>query len=318
MQIHSTRLTSLLGAILISSGLASSLAHAKDNAEQSSPIVTTEAEQDQASDLASETDMVEVRISMPDGRVIIRQEPAARRASKRISSRSIEGSSSYTSSARVSSARGAVSGGGNSTSVSTGGSSSGSSGGISSGARSSGGGSAGSSNTASQTPSTKSSGGIYSQTNPAGGSGTSIVNPSGSSAHSGSSKVDSPRSVPTIGSPSYRDDGATGGQRVEFHDAGMGAAVIGNTIYFTGVEFVQVNQGFGVVTGTRLGSDSVRMEDMRLASSSSNPLSSWNVGASTIKLDFESDTVVDLVMHSICADANNPSREQRTWTVRIR
>ena len=316
MQFQSTQLSSLLGAIVISSGLASSLAIAQDStAEQASTIESTTNEQVQELEQSNDLDMVEVRISMPDGRIIIRKEPVAQRSTKRIAPVSIARSRTLADGSRVSTARSGVSGGANSSSVQTGSSgASGSSGGSSGGGARSGGGGGGASSSAEiETPSTKSSGGVYSRS-----SSSNDDTSTSSSTHSTSSQSSSPRSVPTIGSPSYSQDGATGGQRVEFHDAGMGAAVIGNTVYFTGVEFVQVNQGCGVVTGTRLGSDAVRLDDMRLASSSSNPLSSWNIGASTIKLDFESDTVVDLVMHSITTDANNPSRDQRTWTVRIR
>ncbi len=97
----------------------------------------------------------------------------------------------------------------------------------------------------------------------------------------------------------------------------MGAAVIGNTVYFNNVELVRADQTFEVVTGTPVGGDAVIMQRGRLASSP-GPLSSWNTGSSAIKLDFTSNTVVTLTMHSLPEDESNPNRVTRTWTVRIR
>lgn len=98
----------------------------------------------------------------------------------------------------------------------------------------------------------------------------------------------------------------------------MGAAVIGNTVYFNNVQLVQADQAFDVVIGTRVGADSAIMQEGRLSASGSGPLSSWDTGSSAIKLDFESDTVVELVMFSEPENSITPDRIQRTWTVRIR
>ena len=98
----------------------------------------------------------------------------------------------------------------------------------------------------------------------------------------------------------------------------MGAAVIGNTVYFNGVEHVRADQVFDVVTGTKIAGDMVIMKQGRLSSSGSDSLSSWNTGASAIKLDFPSDTIVTLTMLSRPTDSSRPERIERTWTVRIR
>lgn len=126
------------------------------------------------------------------------------------------------------------------------------------------------------------------------------------------------RAVHTVGSPRYEDDGATGGQRVEFHDQGMSAAVIGNTVYFNGVYLVNASEPFTVIAGTKMGTDSVIMDEMRPSNEGLNELSSFNTGASAIKLGFDSDTVVDLVMQSQADNPNDPNRTERVWTVRIR
>tara|TARA_R110002073_G_scaffold118918_5_gene259359 strand:+ start:318146 stop:318442 length:297 start_codon:yes stop_codon:yes gene_type:complete len=98
----------------------------------------------------------------------------------------------------------------------------------------------------------------------------------------------------------------------------MGAAVIGNTVYFNGIEHVRADQMFDVVTGTKVGGDMVIVQGGRLPSTGDGPLSSWNTRASGIKLDFPSNTIVTLTMLSQPLDVSNPERIERSWTVRIR
>ncbi|MEX0876689.1 MAG: hypothetical protein WD114_04435, partial [Phycisphaerales bacterium] len=84
MQLHSANLTSLLGAIVLSSGLASSLCLAEEpsvSAPEQAAAAETDADGVQTED--SETELVEVRISLPDGRTIIRLEPAGTNSARR-------------------------------------------------------------------------------------------------------------------------------------------------------------------------------------------------------------------------------------------
>jgi|GEM_PF-2153462 len=356
MQVHSTQLTGLLGAVVLSAGLASSLAFAdessKSDSQQATQVVekqestssTDDSSQIQVESQSKEqSETIEVRISMPDGRVIIRREPARRSSAKRNLPSTSRVSKTLPDGSRISYGSRGVSGGSNASSARTGGAS----GGGSSSARSGGGGGGGSSSAsakdsrsniststsmgsgsaeaelltsenvesgASLTPRSFHSGG----SNQSNSSGSSSTGSSTSNTGSQSGQSGENRAVPTVGSAQYSQDGAVGGQRVEFHDSGMGAAVVGNTVYFIGVELVQSDQAFEIVTGTQVGGDSVMMQDTRMSTNSTDVLSSWNTGASTIKLDFPSDTVVDLRMFSQSVDAGHPNRIERTWTVRIR
>jgi hypothetical protein len=98
----------------------------------------------------------------------------------------------------------------------------------------------------------------------------------------------------------------------------MSAAVVGNRVYFTGVELVLADQPFEIITGTRVGTDAVITEDGRLNSNGSDPLSSFNTRESSIKIELEPGTIVELMMYTPSGNASAPEREQRTWTVRIR
>lgn len=352
MQLQPTQLNGYLGAIMLSAGLASSITLAQEpteTAEETKLVQTIEEqpapidqESTDARDQKTSDDMVEVRISMPDGRTIIRRERAHQSSARRSFPSTRQGSRILADGSRISYAHGVVTGGSNSSSAYSGGVRSGG------GAASSGGGSSGGSSAsikgaaspevamgdlessiAEGSSAQSSSGGTYAgvaaSTFSSGSSSTGSSSPgsssaSGASAGSSSSSAGhavSPRAVHTVGGARYNQEGATGGQRVEFYDAGMSAAVIGNTVYFIGVELVQSDHLFEVVTGTRIGADSVIMEDLRLPAGI-NPLSSWNTGASTIRLEFESNEIVNLVMHSQPSDSSNPDRVQRTWTVRIR
>ncbi len=366
MQLQSTQLTGLLGALIVSSGLASSMAFANEKVDPTNEkviVVSDEQEgklvgqstENRSNSKASTEDTVEVRISMPDGRVIVRRE-AARKSSTRRSSSSSSGSRVLADGSRISYGRSNISGGSNSASTKSGSAQSSGGGGASAGASGSSG-SSSSSGDESAAASVRSSGKIsisnrgssgasanaestndagsdndarsgvktFSGSRGSGNTGTANASGVGSSggvasngSFSSSTNAKTPRSVHTGGEARYNQDSAVGGQRVEFHDAGMGAAVVGNTVYFTGVDLVQVDQDFDVVTGTRLDADKVMMDHGRLSTSGTDGLSSWNTGVSRIKLDFQSDTTVQLVMFSQPASADNPDREQRTWTVRIR
>lgn len=321
---------------MLSSGLASSIAIA----DESTPVDETtkaavqvdeniEVQAEQADD-----GKIEVRISMPDGRTIIRYESPRRSSARRSfpSSSAASGSriladgsrlsmghssafkgSSSSSSARLGSShssgsRSASGGGGvgGASSSSSSGSSGGGSAKVSAQSMASGG--SGSSGSASASSSSSSS----------GSSGSSTGSSSNSSTGSSASPPRAHRTVHTVGGARHSAEEAVGGQRVEFHDGDMGASVIGNTVYFNNVQLVKANQAFDILTGTRIGADSAIMQEGRLAPSGSGSLSSWDTGSSAIKLDFESNTVVELVMFSEPENSTTPDRIQRTWTVRIR
>jgi hypothetical protein len=159
-----------------------------------------------------------------------------------------------------------------------------------------------------------STGGIFSF----GGSGADTEESSTADSNETRSN-DSRPAIPTVGSPRFdREGNATGGQRVEFHDAGMSAAVIGNRVYLNNVELVVADQPFDVISGTVLGHDSAMMDFGRLGSGSADALGSFNSRNSSIKLEFESDTTVTLLMYTQSPSSLDPEREMRSWTVRVR
>ena len=159
---------------------------------------------------------------------------------------------------------------------------------------------------------------------------TAVADASSASAGSGIFSYGEPSSsassnnqqepVSTLGDPTIdRSTGhATGGQRVEFSDAGMGAAVVGNRVYFNNVELVTADQPFEVLSGTRIDLDTVMMESGRMAANDNGSLNSFNTRGSTIKLELESGTVVTFTMYTESGNSLMPQREVRTWTVRIR
>lgn len=178
----------------------------------------------------------------------------------------------------------------------------------------------------SSSSSASSAGGESGSTQSNASAGSSSGSGQGSAGASGSASANStPRAntvrpvIPTVGSPRYDSDGnATGGQRVEFRDAGMSAAVIGTRVYLNNVELAAADRPFEVITGTRLGHDSAMMDRGRLSSTGVENLSSFNTGSSAIKLEFESGTEVTLTLYTQSQNLLNPERETRTWTVRIR
>ena len=102
----------------------------------------------------------------------------------------------------------------------------------------------------------------------------------------------------------------------------MYATVIGDTIYLVGVEFAQADQDFEVLRGTRLLADSAILDETDLGDLGTE---NRHESRSQMKLRFEPGTVVNLVMYSQSGDADswsgkdlNETRQERTWTVRIR
>lgn len=321
-------INSLLLAISLSAGIASPLAlGAEESKEDASPILAGAEEQgqDETQESRKDADYVAVRVSLPDGRSFTRLEPKRTMSARysRSGSAPISTSRRMSDGARVSVGARSVSGGSNSSSVRSGGSSGG--GGGSSSSSAGGGGGGGGSSAATISKESAQEGGLEARASSAGvfsfgnsGSGFES-NSSGDNGSSSSRDSDSRPAVPTVGSPRFdREGNASGGQRVEFHDAGMSAAVIGNRVYLNDVELVSADQPFSIITGTRVGSDSVIMEDGRLSSNGVDHLSSFNTGSSSIKLEFDSDTTVTLSLYTQSSNSLNPDREMRTWTVRIR
>lgn len=318
-------INSLLLAISLSAGIASPLAlAAEESKEDASPILAGAEEQgqDMTQESRKDADYVAVRVSLPDGRSFTRLEPKRTMSARysRSGSAPISTSRRMSDGARVSVGARGVSGGSNSSSVRSGGSSGGGS-----SSSSSGGGGGGGSSSAMISKEAAQEGGLEARASSAGvftfgHSGSGFESNSSGDNGSGSSRDrDSRPAVPTVGAPRFdREGNASGGQRVEFHDAGMSAAVIGNRVYLNNVELVSADQPFSIITGTRVGSDSVIMEDGRLSSNGVDHLSSFNTGSSSIKLEFDSDTIVTLSLYTQSSSSLNPDREMRTWTVRIR
>jgi len=124
-----------------------------------------------------------------------------------------------------------------------------------------------------------------------------------------------PHRVHTVGEALHDDGGAVGGQTVEFAETGMSGSVMGNSVYLSGVQLVQSSKSFDTVEGTTIGGDLAMMKQL---SSANSPFGNEIDDPGSIILDFESGSVVDLVMFSKPADNSNPVRERRTWSVRIR
>lgn len=325
-----------LGALVLSAGFATPLALADEPvSEQPVPGESDAQQQAEAGNEQQATtskresaDYVEVRVSLPDGRTFTRLEPKRNISARytRKSSAPASTSRRMSDGSRISVASRGVRGGSNASSVRVGGGGGGGGGGAvssSGGGGGGGGGSAASSATKGSSSAAgaeapieakASGGGIFSYGSESSNTGSANA-PSSNATGSNAGR----QSVPTIGEPSYdREGNATGGQRVEFHDAGMSAAVIGNRVYFNNVELVVADQPFQVISGTRLEHNSAIMEDGRLGSGGTGALGSFNTRSSSIKLEFESDTTVTLMLYTQPLNSINPERDMRTWTVRIR
>lgn len=152
-----------------------------------------------------------------------------------------------------------------------------------------------------------------------GSSGSSTSGSSPSSSNSGSSNTAAPpQSVPTIGSPRYSDDGATGGQDVRFHDAGMSALVVGRTVFIWGAEIVQSTADFNVIQGERFAFDGAVVRERQEKTPSSGTLTSVDQMFAPLKLEYAPGTTTTLTMFSRADNPDLPSREMRTWTFRVR
>lgn len=388
MQRSSNAFCTLVGALVLNAGFATPLTLADEpeqtaassSAQTEEPKKPDSTEQDQkaAESTRPDGDTVEVRISLPDGRTIIRLEPKTTMSARYKPRRStaISTSRSLPDGSRISVATRGVRGGSNIASVRTGGGGGGGGGGsTTSGGGGGGGGGAGggaasvvSADAGVETKARSSGGGVFSYGPPreervkeaeeevASGSQTIVVtngqtesdsssdsdtqsgtqNQSDSQADPQASDRDDAQtstqsdtlgadqtddqsntpSVPTIGDPIIDDEGdATGGQSIKFDAEGMAATVIGNRVYFRGVEIVTSNRSFTVITGTRVASDSVILDPSRAQSTDSGESVTSSSG---IVLEFASGSVIDLMMFSRSADPNQPNRVERTWTIRIR
>ncbi len=132
----------------------------------------------------------------------------------------------------------------------------------------------------------------------------------------GSGSSAGPR-VSTLGAPTYRDGGATGGQDVRFFDAGISAMVVGRTVYIWGAELIQSSAEFEVIEGEKFSFDGVVARQERPAGSG-DQLTGGDTLFAPIKLKYEPDTQVDLVLHARAENPNEPDRAIRTWTFRVR
>lgn len=149
---------------------------------------------------------------------------------------------------------------------------------------------------------------------PIGGSGNATTG-TGSSAQTNQSTP--AQTVPTIGSPRYSDDGATGGQDVAFHDAGISAMVFGRTVYIWGAELVQSSEQFQLVEGERFAFDGavVRLEKQP---SGGQTLTSSEFLQAPLKLEYTAGSTVTLTMFSKAQNPEQPDRQIRNWTFRVR
>lgn len=132
-----------------------------------------------------------------------------------------------------------------------------------------------------------------------------------------SSGRDDAQRVSTIGSPRYDDSSATGGQDVRFFDAGISAMVVGRTVFIWGAELVQSDVDFEVIEGELFAFDGAVAKQDRYAAGG-EPLSGGDTLFAPIKLEFERDTQVTLTLHGRAANPEEPDRQVRTWTFRVR
>lgn len=124
--------------------------------------------------------------------------------------------------------------------------------------------------------------------------------------------------VPTVGTPRYEDDGATGGQDVRFFDAGISAMVVGRTVFIWGAELIQSTEDFELVEGERLEFNGAIVRQERNENTGGQTLSSADQLYAPLKLEYDPDTTVTLTLHSRAANPEQPAREVRTWTFRVR
>jgi hypothetical protein len=263
MRTGQANLCGLLGAFLLAAGIAAPVTFGAEKA-------------------ASNGESENIRINLPDGRVIVQR--AAKSPSR------MRTTPAATSSRRLA----------DGSRVSVGSSSSGVSR-HTSGARSATRGSSSSSSSRSIVATTRPVSSTQSNDH-----GTPQVEPTKTDSDSAESGL----RVPSFGNAQHDGDGAVGGQKVSFKDVGIFGAVIGNTVYLVGVELVHADQSFDTIRGTRIGSESAIMIDTEFTSDDEQARFDRRTG---LKLTFEPGSVVTLVMYS----DSDGERDQRTWTVRI-
>ncbi|MEM9372308.1 MAG: hypothetical protein AAGA55_01575 [Planctomycetota bacterium] len=118
--------------------------------------------------------------------------------------------------------------------------------------------------------------------------------------------------VSTIGDPTYSQDAATGGQDVRFLDSGISAMLVGRTLYVWGARLVQSDEPFDLIEGSRFAFDGVIARDAASIEAEEDPL------FAPIKIEYEANTVVNLVLHARSESSEAPERAIRTWTFRVR
>lgn len=123
--------------------------------------------------------------------------------------------------------------------------------------------------------------------------------------------------VPTVGDPRYSDDGATGGQDVRFHDAGISAMVVGRTVFLWGADLVHSSADFALVEGERVAFDTVMVRNHR-AETPGETLGSMDQMYAPLKLQYPAGSTATLTMHSRAGNPQMPNREIRSWTFRVR
>lgn len=318
-------ISGLLGTLLFAAGMPASASESNSKPESGE---NTSSERSATSESESET--VRITVSLPNGRkYVIEQSADDARAGGGLGSRvsrvlpdgsrmsyGTALSSSSRSSARGRSSTagrrsGSKSGSGGSVSRLGSGSSGGGGGGISKigGGGSSGGGGGGG------------GGGGASGGGRSGGGGSVAAQSSGVKAARVAFQkqtTETPQSVPTIGSPRYSDDAATGGQDVRFHDAGMSALVVGRTVFIWGAEIVQSTAEFGLVQGERFAFDGAVVREPQTKEPSGGVLTSVDQMYAPLKLEYGAGTTTTLTMFSKADNPDAPDREMRTWTFRVR
>lgn len=291
----STAIAGLLGSLLVVAGAPAGASDAPE------PALETAGTRADATD--AESGKVLVTVSMPDGRRIVFEQDAGEDGAGSTGVTRVLPDGSRISYGTPTNGRAAKSGSGRSKAKSSGRGGGGSKSSSGGGRGSSGGGKA-----VSLGGGGGGSGG--------GGGGGSVKG--GSSPAGARAPFQGRQPVPTIGSPRYDDDGATGGQDVRFHDAGISAMVVGRTVFIWGADVVQSTVEFGLVEGERFAFDGAIARHDRPSPASGSPLSSLEQMYAPLKLEYDAGEVVTLSMHSRAENPDSPDREIRSWTFRVR
>jgi hypothetical protein len=323
--LHTHTVPGLLGAIMLLVGTAAGATDTPTGQPTAEPTTEPSGEQSGSSE-AAEPEMERIVVSLPNGRKYVIERPKAsavadpsspsqvvrvmadgsrisyglaggsggKAAARRAPARSNGGNSKGVSRAGSGVAGG---GGGGGTSIGGGGRSGGGGGG-------GGGGASGGGMKAGTAGSPSSSGAVH-------GARAPFQSPA---TQQGSG---SPTPVPTIGSPRYDDDQATGGQDVTFFDAGISAMVLGRTVYIWGAEIVQSTEDFQLVEGERFAFDGAVARNHRPAGQTP-PLTSANQLHAPLKLEFDAGATTTLTMFSAADNPAVPDRSIRNWTFRVR